>query len=166
MSNSASRQKIPGAGSVLSGVALYAFCRGYLYALALFIAPLFELLRGYPRLTALASLALWLAPILLIAIAHSALSSALDRFDAADAKKERGSAWVGLYSWLVALFATVTTFFVAVVIQPPPPEPDMLGQLMASMSLSGGSLAIHTAVWIVIAALLYRAEQRARRRSA
>ena len=163
MSKRAASQKIPGAGALFSGIALYVFCRGFLHAVAIVAGPLFELLRDYPRLTALASLGLWLSPILLIAAGHAALSKTLDRFD--PAKGERSSAWVGLYSWLVALFATVTTFFVAVVIQPPPPEPDMLGQLVASMSLSGGPLAIHTAVWIMIAALLYRAEQRARKRS-
>lgn len=163
MSKSDSSQKIP-AAALLSAVALYAFCRGFLLALAVFIGPLFELLRPYPRLTALASLGIWLSPILLIAAAHAALSSTLDRLEGA--KGARGSAWVGLYSLLVALFATVTTFFVAVVIGPPRPEPDMFDQLASSMSLSGPSFVVHTVVWIIIAALAYRAEQRARKRSA
>jgi hypothetical protein len=163
MSNGASTPKVSFVGALLSALALYAFCRAFLLGLSVVVGPMFELLRGYPRVAALASLGLWLSPILLIAAGHAAASGMLDRVDRA--KGERGSAWVGLYSWLSALFATVTTFFVVVVIHPPAPEPDMLGQLAASMSLSGPSFAIHTIVWVVIAALCFRAEQRARQRS-
>jgi hypothetical protein len=165
-----SLRKIPGAGAWLSAVALYAFCRGFLFAMALVLPPLFELLRGNPRLEALATLGVWLSPILLIAVAHAAVTAVLDRFDASDASdpsraRARASGWAGLYSWLVALFATVTTLLAVMVINPPrrppppPPDPDalaQLGQMLDVVSpLGAGGLTLHTIVWIAVAALLY-----------
>jgi hypothetical protein len=170
-------KKIPGAGAWLSALALYAFCRGFLVVMALVLPPLFERLRGNPRLEALATLGVWLSPILLIALAHAAVTAALDRFDthvADDASRAaaRASGWAGLYSWLVALFASVTTLLVGMVINPPrrpppPPDPDalvQLGQLLDVVSpLGDGGLTVHTVLWIAIAALLYKIEARTRR---
>lgn len=163
-------KRIPGAGSWLSAGALYVFCRAFLYAMAVVLPPLFEHLRGSPRLEALALLGVWLSPIVLIAISHAAVTAILDRLDTHDAARSgaRASGWAGLYSWLVALFATITTVLAVRVIHPPPP-PDgdslgVLGHVLDAVSpLGSGGLTLHTVLWIVFAALLYKVEQLSRR---
>jgi hypothetical protein len=161
--STAPAKKVPFVNAFISAIALYAFCSVFLYGVAVIGGPIYEHLRDYPRLTALVTLGFWLSPVPLIALGHSVLHRALDRFD--PASSERRSGWVGLYSWLVALFATATSFFVVALIQPASFESDLIGQLSASMSRSNNWFALHTMVWILLSTLLYRAEEWAHRRS-
>lgn len=148
-----------------SAVALLVFSRAFLVAAGIILPLLMEVARVSPRMAAVGGLALWLSPIVLVALGHRVVSGVLDVRDGAAARKRAPRllhGWAGLYGWLVIFFATSVTLFLGVVIDPPPVEPEgLLGALGWAVG-TGATLGARTVVWVLVAAILYRFEQRAR----
>jgi hypothetical protein len=155
----------PTASAWACSVALLLFSRGLLIAAALVVPLLMEIARVSPRIAALGGLGLWLSPIALVATGHrvvSAVVDARDRTAKRPAEPRLVHAWAGLFGWLVIFLATSTTLFLGAVIDPKPTEPDgMLGMAVSAVG-AGTAFSVRTVLWVVVAAILYRFEQRAR----
>jgi hypothetical protein len=127
---------------------------------------LIELMRVSPRLAVLGGLAAWLSPIPLVAVGHRVVSAFLGRADPSAKDAGAMSAWAGLFAWLVLWLSSSVVVFVLLLINPPRPEPEQLVSAFAGMSGGAAILSVQTAVWIVVAAFLYEAERRMKKRVA
>jgi hypothetical protein len=158
---------VPSGTAVLSASLLYGVLLALGAASAVIVPALLELMRTSPRLAMVGFLALTVSPAPAIAIVHRFGHGVLDAFDT-DSTEElaaaRGSAWAGIYGWLVLYGASVIATLVLLVIDPPRPEPESLNRFVSALVASSRSASPHAAVWIAIAAQLYEVELRQRRR--
>jgi len=165
----------------LSAALLYVFLGLWLTFVAQVLPRLVAIGEESPRLAILGYLALWVSPVVFVAVGHHVLHLFLDRADRADrgSKKGRGvfpdltSWWAGLFAWLVIVFASSVVAFLLAALNPP--ERD--GMLLAARELprlfdalawpfSGPPAGLHTLAWVLVAAQLYDLELAVKARAA
>jgi hypothetical protein len=153
--------------SWLSAVLLYIFL-GMWTALALRALPtLIEIGHDSPRLAALGYLALLLAPVPSVGLAHHLVHAVLDRADETAAHKRGllpglGSLWAGIYAWSVIALSSAVAIFVLLALFPPPPDQESLRSAFSAFAWPFDARAragVHTVTWVVVAAALYELER-------
>jgi len=120
-----------------------------------------ELLRHSPRLGWLAVLAVWTAPVFGAAGLHHTAHRVMDLGDSRRGANGAMSLWAGFVAWATIILVSMTASFVMLVIDPPPAEPDLL--VLAVCGLAAWHGAVHSAVWIGLAAAVYSLERAALR---
>jgi hypothetical protein len=157
---------LPRPASWASGLALFAFARVVSIGMAVAFALLFELMPHAPRLAWLGILGVFVAPVLLAAVAHRATSSMLDLVDLERAQPapnpNAASLRAGLFAWLAVMFTSTVTTLVLIVLDPPPVEPDTLAAFFLTAASAGKTL-VSAVTWIVVASFVYEIDARAMR---
>lgn len=156
---------LPGPAAWISAVVLLVFSSFVFAGVAIVLPGFLEWAKDWPRLGALAGLALVLSPGLGLVVAHHAAKGVLDR--AEKRPDPRGilpsveSVWAGLFGWCVVVFAFCVSTFVTLALFPPK-EPDALLALLRAQADPRLLFSIRSIVWLVAAAFAYEAEGRTR----
>ncbi len=155
---------LPRPVSALSALLLYFFFGLYAAAVIALLPRLVEIGEESPRLAALGYLALWLAPIPGLGLVHHLVTLFLDKASGERALVPGLAAlWAGVYGWFVMFFAVSVSALVQLVIFPP----DSLTALARGFSwpyAAGGTLGVHTFLWVSVATMLYDLERSVRER--
>lgn len=157
---------VPRPTSWLGAIFLYFFL-GLYGAVAVTVIPrLLELGEESPRLAALGYLALLVAPIPCVGLVHHLVTLFLDRADSSGKPILPGLAalWAGVYAWFVIFFTLVVVGLVHFVLFPPEGAMAVLRSFTWPYA-SGGTLGMHTFLWVGLAAQLYDLERSVRERA-
>lgn len=159
---------VPRPTSWLGAIFLYFFLGLYGAAAAVIIPRLVEIGEDSPRLAALGYLALLVAPIPSVGLAHHVVTLVLDRADSSSKPVLPGLAalWSGVYAWFVMFFSLIVAALLQYVLFPP--ESASAVMVLRSFTwpyASAGSLGLHTFLWVGLAAQLYDLERSVRERA-
>jgi hypothetical protein len=152
---------------LISAFLLYLFSAGFSIAAAMVVPWLLELMERAPRLAALGWAGLLSSPVAVVALGHHACHRVMDRFDTE--KRTDGllpgspSLRAGFFAWSAMVFSSVTSAFLFLAIFPPPPEEGAAAALVRVAADFNAKGAVHAALWIGIAALLYYVDRTAER---
>jgi hypothetical protein len=147
-----------------SAVALYVFAWLVVVAFGLALPLVLALMRVSPRLGCLVMLVFWMSPVPMAAVIHDFVSRLVGARPSAPRAASLASAtswWAGFVAWATIIVVSFTMIFVNLVIDPPPPlEPDAIWNLVTQVIAV--SRPVRSAIWIVLAAIVYELELRAR----
>lgn len=150
--------------SLVSAVLLYLFA-GAFGLFASFVVPhLVELMEKSVRLGALGWLALLASPIAFIGLAHRWTHGLMDRFDPdkSNASRSIDSARAGMFGWFAMSFSSLASGLLLLALFPPPPDESGLAALVRLTTDMRLEMGVHAALWIGVAALLFRVDGAAR----
>jgi hypothetical protein len=151
-------------------ILLYALLCGLGVVLGVLWPWFDELWRASPRLGAVAALAFWLSPVVIVATLHHLVSGVLDARERAK-RRARGvlpgieAWWAGCFAWCTIAFASTTASIVMLILSPPDPPPDALAMGAVDVLSRSAAPSAYSIVWILLAGIVTSVERAARGRS-
>ncbi len=162
-----SEGRLPTASSWLSAVLLYGAFIGWSFLAAIVLPSLLEMFEESPRVAALSSAGLLLAPAIGVAMVHHTVHGLLDGLDGSRGTARffpgAASAWAGVFGWGVIVLATGLSALLLLAVFPIERDSLLTAARFLVRPHEGAPQAkalLHTAVWLSTAAYCYGLEKK------